>query len=111
MKLVNPENLPIGRRYRLISGYWALDLRFRRRQRNCGEDFFPPPFEFLLPFGVGPEVAEAAEFDEVVVEVTMDAVLPLMLLLLLLLLNITWFPIVGEVISVLLKSGNMKQTQ
>ena len=53
----------MGIRYLLISGYWAFDLRFRRRHRNWGEDF-------LLVF-VGVDVAVGVPIV-VVVDVAVD---------------------------------------
>jgi hypothetical protein len=53
----------VGKRYRLISGYWAFDLRFLRRHRNCGEDFL------LLLLVFKDEAAKAVEAAATAAEV------------------------------------------
>ena len=46
----------MGKRYRLISGYWAFDLLFRRLQRNWGVDFL-----LLLLFVVTADVVDVVD--------------------------------------------------
>ena len=49
----------MGKRYRLISGYWAFDLLFRRLQRNWGVDFLL----LLLLFVVTADVVDVVDVD------------------------------------------------